>query len=207
MVRTLPPNNLLVRLNSGRLARYTLLTACFSPETAGHILFNGFTFYFMAPLVISILGNVGFLGLYLGITYLGCIHSGIGSDSVLLRNRRCCIQSNWNRLAESHARTGTSTRVGVAWRKRRHLLRSLLLRLPRTYHKFLHLWRSAGTSMGRCYWYLPLGWLQRGKSACECMQTLARIRNIDMHLARWDRHRWTHRWSYVGYSFLRGQTL
>ncbi|KAI1792888.1 rhomboid-domain-containing protein [Ganoderma leucocontextum] len=45
---------------------YTLLTSCFSHENAGHILFNGFTFYFMAPLVISILGNVGFLGLYLG---------------------------------------------------------------------------------------------------------------------------------------------
>ncbi|PIL36792.1 hypothetical protein GSI_00482 [Ganoderma sinense ZZ0214-1] len=51
-------------LSAGRW--YTLLTACFSHENAGHILFNGFTFYFMAPLVLSILGNVGFLGLYLG---------------------------------------------------------------------------------------------------------------------------------------------
>ena len=48
------------------LPRYTLLTSCFSHEDTTHILFNGFTFYFMAPLVISILGNVGFLTLYLG---------------------------------------------------------------------------------------------------------------------------------------------
>ncbi|TBU32095.1 rhomboid-domain-containing protein [Dichomitus squalens] len=45
---------------------YTLLTACFSHADTSHILFNGFTFYFVAPLVISILGNAGFLSLYLG---------------------------------------------------------------------------------------------------------------------------------------------
>ncbi|KAI9001225.1 hypothetical protein BD414DRAFT_574685 [Trametes punicea] len=51
-------------LRSGRW--WTLLTCCFSHEDTTHLLFNGFTFYFMAPFVLSILGNVGFLGLYLG---------------------------------------------------------------------------------------------------------------------------------------------
>ncbi len=45
---------------------YTLLTSCFSHEDAMHLAFNGFTFYFMAPHVLGILGNVSFLGLYLG---------------------------------------------------------------------------------------------------------------------------------------------
>ncbi|EIW62087.1 uncharacterized protein TRAVEDRAFT_163861 [Trametes versicolor FP-101664 SS1] len=45
---------------------WTVVTSCFSHESSMHILFNGFTYYFMAPLVLSILGNVGFLGLYLG---------------------------------------------------------------------------------------------------------------------------------------------
>ncbi|KAI0650046.1 hypothetical protein C8Q79DRAFT_363814 [Trametes meyenii] len=49
---------------------WTLVTACFSHEDTTHILFNGFTYYFMAPLVLSILGNVGFLGLYLGVSSL-----------------------------------------------------------------------------------------------------------------------------------------
>ncbi|KAI0637835.1 hypothetical protein C8Q77DRAFT_1166074 [Trametes polyzona] len=51
-------------LRNGRW--WTLLTCCFSHEDTMHLLFNGFTYYFMAPLVLSILGNVGFLGLYLG---------------------------------------------------------------------------------------------------------------------------------------------
>ncbi|CDO74035.1 hypothetical protein BN946_scf185043.g85 [Trametes cinnabarina] len=51
-------------LKAGRW--WTLVTSCFSHEDSMHILFNGFTFYFMAPAVLSILGNVGFLGLYLG---------------------------------------------------------------------------------------------------------------------------------------------
>ncbi|KAI0370250.1 hypothetical protein BV20DRAFT_944427 [Pilatotrama ljubarskyi] len=45
---------------------WTLVTCCFSHEDTMHLLFNGFTYYFMAPLVLSLLGNVGFLGLYLG---------------------------------------------------------------------------------------------------------------------------------------------
>ncbi len=45
---------------------YTLLTSCFSHEDVMHLAFNGFTFYFMAPHVLGILGNVSFLGLYLG---------------------------------------------------------------------------------------------------------------------------------------------
>ncbi|OSC99199.1 rhomboid-domain-containing protein [Trametes coccinea BRFM310] len=51
-------------LKAGRW--WTLVTCCFSHEDVMHILFNGMTYYFMAPAVLSILGNVGFLGLYLG---------------------------------------------------------------------------------------------------------------------------------------------
>lgn len=53
-------------LRETRPIRWTVVTSCFSHESSMHILFNGFTYYFMAPLVLSILGNVGFLGLYLG---------------------------------------------------------------------------------------------------------------------------------------------
>lgn len=91
MVRTLKSYVLPVYTSSARFVRYSLLTACFSHENAGHILFNGFTFYFMAPLVISILGNVGFLGLYLGSMCSGCIAPCVTSDPLSLRDRRRCI--------------------------------------------------------------------------------------------------------------------
>ncbi|KAF7800017.1 hypothetical protein EIP86_011260 [Pleurotus ostreatoroseus] len=48
------------------LARSLFLTSCFSHELTGHLLLNAFSFYFMAPPVLGALGNVGFLGLYLG---------------------------------------------------------------------------------------------------------------------------------------------
>ncbi len=40
-----------------------------------HLFFNGFTFFYMAPLVLSILGNFSFLGLYLGGTCASVILS------------------------------------------------------------------------------------------------------------------------------------
>ncbi|KAF8520120.1 hypothetical protein JB92DRAFT_2668760, partial [Gautieria morchelliformis] len=45
---------------------WTLLTACFSNQATSHIFMNALTFYFMAPPVLQILGNVSFLALYLG---------------------------------------------------------------------------------------------------------------------------------------------
>ncbi|KAF9550331.1 rhomboid-domain-containing protein [Agrocybe pediades] len=51
-------------LVEGRI--WTPLTACFSHQNLPHILMNGFTFFFMAPPVLQILGNKSFLGLYLG---------------------------------------------------------------------------------------------------------------------------------------------
>ncbi|EIM88239.1 rhomboid-domain-containing protein [Stereum hirsutum FP-91666 SS1] len=45
---------------------WTALTSCFSHQSFSHILFNGMTFYFMAPAVASILGTSSFLFLYLG---------------------------------------------------------------------------------------------------------------------------------------------
>ncbi|RDX53167.1 hypothetical protein OH76DRAFT_1376444 [Lentinus brumalis] len=60
-------NHFIATADSLSLGRcYTLLTSCFSHEDAMHLAFNGFTFYFMAPHVLGILGNVSFLGLYLG---------------------------------------------------------------------------------------------------------------------------------------------
>lgn len=59
-------------VKSGRV--WTLVTSCFSHEGIGHILFNGFTFYFMAQPVLHMLGSRQFLILYLG--------SGIASNVV-----------------------------------------------------------------------------------------------------------------------------
>lgn len=47
-------------------ARWTLATSCFSHEDVPHILFNGFTFFFMARPVLSILGSRRFIFLYMG---------------------------------------------------------------------------------------------------------------------------------------------
>ncbi|TFK76117.1 rhomboid-domain-containing protein [Pluteus cervinus] len=51
-------------LSSGRV--WTLLSSAFSHENLGHIFFNGFTFFFMARPVLSMLGSKAFLALYLG---------------------------------------------------------------------------------------------------------------------------------------------
>jgi len=51
-------------LVSGRI--WTPLTSCFSHEDLPHILFNGFTFFFMAKPVLQLLGSRQFVFLYLG---------------------------------------------------------------------------------------------------------------------------------------------
>ncbi|KAJ7086679.1 hypothetical protein C8R44DRAFT_820785 [Mycena epipterygia] len=53
-------------LSAGRI--WTLFTSTFthSDTDISHILFNGFTFYFLAPLTLSILGSRQFIFLYLG---------------------------------------------------------------------------------------------------------------------------------------------
>ncbi|KAN0097702.1 hypothetical protein V8E55_002148 [Tylopilus felleus] len=60
-------------VTSGRV--WTLLTSCFSHMEATHALFNGMTFYFMAPAVMQLLGNRHFLGLY----FLGGISASLAS--------------------------------------------------------------------------------------------------------------------------------
>ena len=50
-------------LKSGQL--YRLLTSGFLHVGWWHLLVNGLTFYFFAPSILSIIGTVGFLGLYL----------------------------------------------------------------------------------------------------------------------------------------------
>jgi len=51
-------------IEEGRI--WTIVTSCFSHSAAGHIFMNAFTFYFMAPPVLRLLGNTSFLLLYLG---------------------------------------------------------------------------------------------------------------------------------------------
>ncbi|KDE09358.1 hypothetical protein MVLG_00672 [Microbotryum lychnidis-dioicae p1A1 Lamole] len=50
-------------ITQGRV--WCLLTSCFSHEGTGHILMNLLSLYFMGPPVIMMLGNAGFLSLYL----------------------------------------------------------------------------------------------------------------------------------------------
>ncbi|KAM0791267.1 hypothetical protein ACM66B_005743 [Microbotryomycetes sp. NB124-2] len=50
-------------VQSGRL--WTVLTCCFSHEGTSHILMNLLSLFFVAPTVMSVLGNFGFLSLYL----------------------------------------------------------------------------------------------------------------------------------------------
>ncbi|KAG1874646.1 hypothetical protein DFJ58DRAFT_721643 [Suillus subalutaceus] len=69
-------NNFLVNwenITSGRV--WTLITSCFSHQDIEHALFNGLSFYFMAPGVMQVLGNSRFLGLY----FLGGIASSVTS--------------------------------------------------------------------------------------------------------------------------------
>jgi len=48
---------------------WTLVTSSFSHAQPGHALFNGLTFWFLAPTALTVLGNTQFLVLYLGSAY------------------------------------------------------------------------------------------------------------------------------------------
>lgn len=89
-------NNFLVNwrnITSGRV--WTLITSCFSHQDIEHALFNGLSFYFMAPGVMEVLGNSRFLGLY----FLGGIASSMMS---LVWNRFYKHDSNMS----SHGASG-----------------------------------------------------------------------------------------------------
>ncbi|KAH7887936.1 hypothetical protein F5I97DRAFT_927606 [Phlebopus sp. FC_14] len=60
-------------VSAGRI--WTIITACFSHRDTSHAMFNGLTFYFMAPAVMQLLGNKRFLGLY----FLGGISASLAS--------------------------------------------------------------------------------------------------------------------------------
>ncbi|KAH9062084.1 rhomboid-domain-containing protein [Lactarius vividus] len=60
-------------LRNGRF--WTLVTSTFSHAQFGHALFNGLTFWFLAPTALFVLGNTQFLALYLGSGALSCIVS------------------------------------------------------------------------------------------------------------------------------------
>lgn len=57
-------STLLLSRHRHSFVRWTLLTSCFSHMDTTHALFNGLTFYFMAPPVMQLLGSRHFLGLY-----------------------------------------------------------------------------------------------------------------------------------------------
>jgi len=54
------------RLDQLSVYSWTLITSSFSQRDLGHLLFNGFSYYFTVPIILSALGNTGFLALYLG---------------------------------------------------------------------------------------------------------------------------------------------
>ncbi|TFK56067.1 rhomboid-domain-containing protein [Heliocybe sulcata] len=60
-------DNFLVSMHNVKEGRiWTVLTCCFSHQEPMHFTINAFTYYFMAPVVIAIVGNASFLALYLG---------------------------------------------------------------------------------------------------------------------------------------------
>ncbi|KAF7313655.1 TKL/TKL-ccin protein kinase [Mycena chlorophos] len=67
-------------LQAGRV--WTLVTSMFTHSNSdiSHILFNGFTFYFMAPMTLNILGSKQFLLLYIG--------GGIAADLIAMAYKR-----------------------------------------------------------------------------------------------------------------------
>jgi len=60
-------------VNNGRV--WTLITSSFSQRDVGHLLFNGVSYYFTVPVILSALGNTGFLALYLGAGLVASVSS------------------------------------------------------------------------------------------------------------------------------------
>ena len=54
---------------------WTLITSSFSQKDVGHLLFNGFSYYFTVPSILLALGNTGFLALYLGAGLVASVSS------------------------------------------------------------------------------------------------------------------------------------
>ncbi|KAJ7095184.1 hypothetical protein B0H15DRAFT_828427 [Mycena belliarum] len=75
-------------LSAGRI--WSLFASTFAHNDIGHILFNGFTFYFLAPLTLNILGSRHFLFLYLGGGALAGVASITYSNMWLSRDRPSC---------------------------------------------------------------------------------------------------------------------
>ena len=142
-------------LSSLRYARHTLLTSCFSHENAAHILFNGLTFYFMAPIVLSIVGNASFLGLYLG-----------GASSLhpvraralnhFHGRRRRALQPHEHSMAQPQPVERTSPDQRFARSERCDLLCRLIFRM-RCPHRNVLLFRYRPSAcMGSCDRHLPI---------------------------------------------------
>jgi membrane associated rhomboid family serine protease len=93
-------------ITSGRV--WTLITSCFSHQDIEHALFNGLSFYFMAPAVMQVLGNSRFLGLY----FLGGIASSLTS---LIWNRFYKHESNFSSHGASGAILATIAFYGCAF--------------------------------------------------------------------------------------------
>ncbi|KAK2466498.1 hypothetical protein APHAL10511_002140 [Amanita phalloides] len=66
---------------------WTLVTACFSHKDLAHILFNGFTFFFMAKPVLQMLGSGQFAVLYLGSGVVASLVSMAYSNLIVGRDK------------------------------------------------------------------------------------------------------------------------
>ncbi|KAG1780222.1 hypothetical protein EV702DRAFT_1081486 [Suillus placidus] len=109
-------NNFLVNwenITSGRV--WTLITSCFSHQDIEHALFNGLSFYFMAPGVMQVLGNSRFLGLY----FLGGIASSVTS---LVWNRFYKHESNFSSHGASGAILATIAFYACAFPRTKFLI-------------------------------------------------------------------------------------
>ena len=101
------------------LSSWTLITSTFSHAQPGHALFNGLTFWFLAPTALAVLGNAQFLALYLGSTSFAPTHSPILSfDPVLFVQKLSggafaslsSLVWNKNRNYHSHGASGAHHR-------------------------------------------------------------------------------------------------
>ena len=150
-------------------SRWTPLTCCFSHQDLSHILFNGFTFFFMAQPVLQMLGSRQFIFLYLGglspLTQLGfltnsCINSGgLISSFSSIAYAKLAGKKDY----ASHGASGEwlwsymSRKIGfTVLCCRCNLLDCFPVCLRRSNYDIPAIWDNPCARMATCYWSLFL---------------------------------------------------
>ena len=133
--------------------RWCLLTACFSHESTSHLLFNALSYFFMAPPVLALLGNTGFLALYLG----GGIFASVASLS--WRSLRGGRPTDSSHGASGPFSPSLPPDQLIHFPTSRNLRHCLLLCVPATQHHLPYLWRHPLSRLGLGLRHLPLRWL------------------------------------------------